>query len=83
MVITRLYLYYRYYIQVVSGASLAEVASVVIEHIRFPLLDPDTLNTVEKENTKNYLIPVSNCRRVEINVLFAYSSLSSQYIINN
>ena len=44
-----------------SGASLAEVASVVIEHLRFPLLDPDSLNAVEKENTKNYLIPVSNC----------------------
>ena len=46
-------------LQVVSGASLAEVASVVIEHVRFPLLDPDSLNTVEKDNTKNYLIPVS------------------------
>ncbi len=42
-----------------SGSSLAEVASVVIEYVRFPLLDPDTLNTIEKDNTKNYIIPVS------------------------
>ena len=48
-----------FHTQVVSGASLAEVASMVIEHVRFPLLDPDALNTVEKDNTKNYLIPVS------------------------
>ena len=45
--------------QVVTGSSLGEVAQSVITHVRFPLLHPDKLSEVEKENKKNNHIPVS------------------------
>lgn len=43
---------------VVTGGTLGEVANMVIRHVRFPLLDPDTLSDVEKENEKKQFIPV-------------------------
>ncbi len=46
-------------LQVVTGSSLGEVARTVITHVRFPLLNPDKLSEVEKENKKNNHIPVS------------------------
>ncbi len=45
--------------QVVTGSTLGEVAQPVITHVRFPLLHPDKLSEVEKENKKNNYIPVS------------------------
>ena len=47
------------HIQVVTGASLCTVAKKVIHHVRFPLLDPEHLSRVEKENEKTMMIPVS------------------------
>ena len=44
--------------QVVTGATLGEVAREVICNVRFPLLDPAKLSQVEKENQKKEYIPV-------------------------
>ena len=41
------------------GTSLGEVAKGVIENVRFPLLDPEKLSQVEKENMEKPYIPVS------------------------
>ena len=46
-------------LQVVMGTSLGEVAKGVIENVRFPLLDPEKLSQVEKENLERPYIPVS------------------------
>ena len=46
------------HVQVVTGASLCSVARKVIHHVRFPLLDPEHLSRVEKENEKTMMIPV-------------------------
>ncbi len=46
-------------LQVVMGGSLGEVASTVIQNVRFPLLDPEKLSQVEKENATRDYIPVS------------------------
>ena len=46
-------------LQVVTGTSLGEVAKGVIENVRFPLLDPEKLSQVEKENMEKPYIPVS------------------------
>eukprot|EP00051_Salpingoeca_urceolata_P005861 m.78205 g.78205 ORF g.78205 m.78205 type:complete len:296 (-) comp14575_c0_seq2:129-1016(-) len=43
---------------VVSGRSLGEVCATVIEHVRFPLLDAETLTKLEAENEKQQLVPV-------------------------
>ncbi|XP_065184982.1 BTB/POZ domain-containing protein 19-like [Sycon ciliatum] len=43
---------------VVTGESLGETCRNVIEHVRFPLLDPDELKVIEKENEKKKYIPV-------------------------
>ena len=45
-------------LQVVTGGQLGEVVKNVIIHVRFPLLDPDILGDVEKENEKKQYIPV-------------------------
>ena len=45
-------------LQVVTGATLGEVAREVICNVRFPLLDPAKLSQVEKENQKKEYIPV-------------------------
>ena len=63
--------------QVVTGATLGEVAREVICNVRFPLLDPAKLSQVEKENQKKEYIPVreSACpilRPVMLVVLFHY-----------
>ncbi|XP_064385896.1 BTB/POZ domain-containing protein 19-like [Halichondria panicea] len=44
---------------VVTGSNLGEVAQTVITHVRFPLLHPDKLSEVEKENKKSNHIPVT------------------------
>lgn len=45
--------------QVVTNTDLADVAKNIILHVRFPLLDPDTLSEIEEENAKRPFIPVS------------------------
>ena len=43
---------------VVSGKSVGEVISKVIDHVRFPLLSGDLLTKIEKENEKSNMIPM-------------------------
>ncbi len=43
---------------VVANKPLADVLRHVIEHVRFPLLDEDTLHSIEAENEKTATIPV-------------------------
>ncbi|XP_013397826.1 BTB/POZ domain-containing protein 19 [Lingula anatina] len=43
---------------VVIGKPITEVSKSVAQHIRLPLLSPDELTEVEKENKKDNLIPV-------------------------
>ena len=41
------------------GKPMSEVARNAVFHIRLPLLTPDELKVVEKESTKDALVPVS------------------------
>lgn len=43
---------------VVSSKPLADTLSKVIEHVRYPLLNHDTLHKLEQENEKSHIIPV-------------------------
>jgi hypothetical protein len=43
---------------VVTGQSLAATMKEVVEHVRFPLLDAETLQEVEAKNDKDNTIPV-------------------------
>lgn len=47
------------YTKVVLGTTLDEAAKNVMVHVRLPLLDPDVLSQLEKENQKKKYIPVS------------------------
>lgn len=43
---------------VVSGQTPSQVLKGVIDHVRFPLLDSDTLHALEAQNEKDNTIPV-------------------------
>lgn len=43
---------------VVTGQSVGEVLKGVVDHVRFPLLDSDTLHQLEAENEKTNIVPV-------------------------
>lgn len=45
--------------QVVLGKSVSEVARNVIVWVRLPILSPDEIEKLEKDNRKDNLIPVS------------------------
>lgn len=38
---------------------MGEVCKNAIEHVRFPLIDPDELSFIDKENERKRYIPVS------------------------
>ncbi|XP_065833858.1 BTB/POZ domain-containing protein 19-like [Oscarella lobularis] len=43
---------------VVSGESMGDLCKHAIEHVRFPLIDPDELSFIEKENNRKKYIPI-------------------------
>ena len=45
----------------VTGLSLGEALKNVIIHIRFPLLDKDSLSSIAADNEVKQYIPVSTC----------------------
>ena len=45
--------------QVVTDSKLADVGQTVVQHVRFALLDMQTLSEIEEENRNNPFIPVS------------------------
>lgn len=47
---------------VVLGRPVNQVAQKIVSHIRLPLLTPEELSVVEKENEKDHLLPVSGSR---------------------
>ena len=49
---------YSVYLQVVLGKPVAEVARNVIVWVRLPILSPDELEKLEKENKKDNIVPV-------------------------
>lgn len=46
---------------VVSAKKVKDVVAKAIEHVRFPLLPPDLLTQLEKDNETDPCIPVRAC----------------------
>jgi hypothetical protein len=44
---------------VVSGESLGDVCKNTIHHVRFPLIDPEELSFIDKENERKRYIPIA------------------------
>ena len=51
-------LYYVFDSQVVLGKPVTEVARHVVHWIRLPILTPDEIEKLDKDNRKDHLIPV-------------------------
>lgn len=62
------------------GSSLKDVSRNVICNIRFPLLDPEKLTEVERENQKKDYIPVSHTL-ASYNVNYCYSQYGSNWLV--
>ena len=60
-------------LQLVTETQLAKVAWNVITHVRFALLDPQTLSEVEEENTRNNFVPVSGPQSVGAMLIDGFS----------
>ena len=46
------------FLKVVTGSTLSDVAKMVIQHVRLPLLEPEALSEIELQNAKDQFIPV-------------------------
>ena len=60
-----------FFLQVVTGEPFSEICKNAIEYIRFPLLDPEELSVIEKENEKKHYIPV-RCPLLALGVVKKY-----------